>query len=62
MSTQDTQNVNLYMRPDLWRQVGIIAAYKNTTKRAILEEALRDYLSKERHKLHLEPIEDDGYA
>lgn len=49
---------------DLWHRLGILAAQLQTTKRALLEEALRDVLAKRGEKsmtkLNWQVIEDDG--
>lgn len=39
------QRVNMDINHDLWIDVSIMAAKQQTTKRAIVERALKDYLA-----------------
>jgi len=46
-----TQRVNIDIQRELWREVSIMAAYMNTTKRDFVAAALQEKIDREQKKL-----------
>lgn len=45
------KRVNLEVRKDLWREVKVIAAIKGVSLKIVVDEALKQYIQKEKKDL-----------